>query len=52
LDKIHGKNRHGLKAFDGNWVRSKSAFFWQTERLLQVFSTGTEKKGFEEDLIK
>jgi hypothetical protein len=27
-------------------VRCKSAVFWQKERLLSVFSTGTEKEGF------
>jgi hypothetical protein len=27
-------------------VRCKSAVFWPTERLLGVFSTGTEKEGF------
>ena len=33
-------------AFGGLFTRCKSAVFRQTERLLQVFSTGTENGGF------
>ncbi len=33
-------------AFGDHQVRYKSAVFWKTERLLQVFSTGTEKRCF------
>jgi hypothetical protein len=35
-----------LKGLTSHKVRCKSAVFWQTERLLGVFSTGTEKGGF------
>jgi hypothetical protein len=44
--KIGGKNWHDLRAFDDGYTRCNSALFWQTERLLSIFSTGREKNGF------
>ena len=35
-----------LKGLTSHKVRCKSAVFWQTERLLGIFSTRTEKGGF------
>jgi hypothetical protein len=43
---IGGENRFGCRAIGRHWARCKSALFWQTERQLSVFSTGTEKEGF------
>jgi hypothetical protein len=34
-------------AFGGHLMRCKSAVFWQTERLLGIFSTGTENNDFK-----
>ncbi|MFA4859910.1 hypothetical protein [Methanoregula sp.] len=42
--KIGGKTRHGLRAFGGGYTRCDSAVFWQTERNLRIFSTGTKKE--------
>ena len=44
--KLYAENSLGLKAIDDHQARCKSAVFWQTERLLGIFSTGTEKGGF------
>jgi hypothetical protein len=46
--KLSGQNSLDLTAFGGLLERCKSALFWKTERLLQAFYTGTEKKGFME----
>jgi hypothetical protein len=35
-----------LNGLTSHKARCKSAVFWQTERLLGIFSTGTEKGGF------
>lgn len=44
--KIGGQNRLDLRAFDSGYTRCNSAVFWQTERLLSIFSTGKEKNSF------
>ena len=46
MGNISGENSLGSRALDGHWERCKSALFWQTERFLGAFSTGTEKEGF------
>jgi hypothetical protein len=46
--KIKGKIHSRLKGVRSRWVRCNTAVFWQTEQLLGIFSTGTEKEGFPE----
>jgi hypothetical protein len=42
--KSGGKNSLDLKAFGGLYMGCNSAVFWQTEQLLGIFSTRTEKE--------
>jgi hypothetical protein len=44
--KLRGEIHLDSKAIGGLLVRCKSAIFFQTEQLLGIFSTGTEKGGF------
>jgi hypothetical protein len=42
--KPSGEIHLDSRAIGGLWERCISPLFWQTERYLSVFSTGTEKK--------
>jgi hypothetical protein len=46
MGKVWGKNNLDLKAFGSPKARCKSALFWQTKRILGMFSTRNETEGF------
>jgi hypothetical protein len=44
MGKTGGKKQLDVKGFFGLQMRRKSDVFWQIERLLGIFSTGTQKR--------
>jgi hypothetical protein len=46
MGKLYGQICLDLKGFGGLLMRCKSAVFWQTERILGIFSTRNEMKQF------